>query len=85
MRRRSIARANRRMNAGSSVTDAAITTSTARLAATAMPWRNDTPTRNRPSTPITTVPPAIRTLRPDVVTASWIAASRSRPAARAAR
>ena len=73
------------ISAGSRVTDATITTSTARLAETATPFMYSSPTRKRPSREMITVPPAMRTLRPAVVTASEIAASLLDPAASADR
>ena len=63
-------------SAGSSVTAPSITTSTASEAAIATPYMYGRPVRNRPITAITTVPPAMITLRPAVVTASWTASWR---------
>ena len=72
-------------SAGSSVTAASITTRTASEAAIATPYMYGRPVRNRPSTAITTVPPAMIVLRPAVVTASTTASWRSLPSFIAAR
>ena len=73
MRRRSTRRPAKASVAGRSVTDAATTTGTARLAESATPYRKETPVKARPRIETTTVPPATITLRPAVVTASTIA------------
>ena len=59
--------------AGSSVTAAAITNSTASDAPTARPRMNDTPITKSPSSEITTVPPANSTARP-LVSIAWTTA-----------
>jgi hypothetical protein len=72
-------------SAGSSVTAATITTSTASEAETATPYMYGRPVSASPRTAITTVAPAMITLRPAVVTASTIASWVSLPRASAAR
>ena len=84
-RRRSTLGPRKESSAGSSVTDATITTSTASEAAIATPYMYGRPVRARPRTEITTVAPARMTLRPAVVTASVTASCTSLPSASAAR
>ncbi len=57
-------------SAGSAVSDAVSTISTARIEAIERPYMNVTPVANIPSSAITTVVPASRTARPDVSIAS---------------
>ena len=63
--------------AGSSVTAAAITSSTASAAPIESPRMNERPIRNRPNNEITTVPPANSTARPLVSIACTTACSGS--------
>jgi hypothetical protein len=72
-------------SAGSSVTAAPITITTASIAASAAPYRYGRPIKNSPTSEITTVAPAISTERPAVEIASTAASRGSRPAAIAAR
>ncbi len=65
--------------------DAAITTSTERIAETAAPRMNDRPIANSPSMLTTTVIPATTTARPAVSSAATVAASGSSPSARHSR
>ena len=67
------------------MTAPSITTNTAMDAAIATPYMYGRPVRNRPITAITTVPPAMITLRPAVVTASSTASWVSFPWRIAAR
>ncbi len=71
--------------AGSRVIEASITTSTASEAEIATPYMYGSPVRKRPRTAMTTVEPAMITLRPAVVTASTTASWRSLPAFSEAR
>ena len=66
-------------NAGSRVSDAASTTTTPIAAATAAPLSRLTPSANIPSRAITTVVPANRTARPEVLIAASTACSTSPP------
>ena len=84
-RRRSTFGPRYESSAGSRETEASITTSTASEAAIATPYMYGRPVSSRPSTAITTVPPAMTTLRPAVVTASTTASWRSLPSRIAAR
>ncbi len=61
------------------MTAAAATTSTASEAESATPYMYGRPVRQRPRTAITTVAPAMITLRPAVVTASTIESCVSLP------
>ena len=63
--------------AGSSVSDASRTISTASTEAIARPYRNATPVANMPNSAIITVVPASRTARPDVSIDAMIDASTS--------
>jgi hypothetical protein len=67
------------------VTAASITTRTASEAAIATLYMYGRPVRKRPRMAITTVPPAMITLRPAVVTASTTASWRFLPACSAVR
>ena len=71
--------------AGSSVTDASITTSTADTAPTASPRRKPRFITNRPSSEMITVQPAKITARPEVVIDVMTAARGSSPLCSAAR
>ena len=71
--------------AGSNVTDASITTSTADTAPTASPRRKPRFITNRPSSEMITVQPAKITARPDVVIAVMTARRGSSPSCSAAR
>jgi hypothetical protein len=72
-------------SAGSSVTDAAIMTSTVSDVAIARPCSGRSPMTSNPSSEMTTVLPAIRTERPAVVIVSVSAAALSAPAPSAVR
>ena len=85
IRRRSTRRPAIASSAGSRVIEARTTTSTARLAEIATPYRNETPMKDSPSSEIITVPPAMITLRPAVVTASTSALRSFAPASIAER
>ncbi len=84
-RRRSIRRPAKPSSAGSSVTLAASTTSTARLAKSATPYRYGRRMRNSPSIEMMTVEPAMTAERPAVLIASTVASSGDRPSASAVR
>ncbi len=85
MRSRSTRRPASASSAGSSVTDAATTTATARLAEIATPYRKETPVKASPKSEMTTVAPATITLRPAVETASTTASRTSDPPTSAVR
>jgi hypothetical protein len=72
-------------NAGSSVTEATMVSSTAMMALTAMPLTKEMPMMNRPSMEMHTVTPAKRTARPAVVRAVAHASSDDAPSWRHAR
>lgn len=72
-------------SAGSSVTEATIANSTAKIALTAMPLTKEMPMMNRPSIEMHTVIPAKSTARPAVVSAVAHASSDDAPSWRQAR
>ena len=82
---RSIVRPTKPSTAGNSVIAAAMTNKTASDAPTANPRMNDTPMRKRPSSEMTTVPPANSTARPLVSIECTTASSGSAPSCNASR
>ena len=85
MRRRSIARPAKPNMAGSKVSAAAITRTTAAMALTARPCMNGRLSRNSPHSEMTTVMPANSTARPDVPSETATASRGSRPSDRPCR
>ena len=73
------------INAGSSVTEPAITTATAAAAATPRPATNGTPMNSMPSSEMTTVAPAKTTERPAESIAAAVDCSLVRPRSRHSR